>query len=86
LVEALRHLEANTWPAVRDGMVMSDITGFASDLRQLAEQAQCPPVEGYATRLMDEAESFALEALESRLAEFPALVSLLESRVRAAKS
>jgi len=80
LVRQLRDLQHSTWPAVQDGMVMSEVRQFAADLRRLALDADCPPLEKWAARLLDGVESFSLEAMETGLAEFPGLVARLEKR------
>lgn len=76
----LREWERHDWPAVRDGMGLMAVTEFAERLRLLAEAAQCPPAMGYAGRLLAEASSFAVEAMEKSLSEFPALIVEIESR------
>ncbi|MFN0127685.1 MAG: ATP-binding protein [Verrucomicrobiales bacterium] len=78
LVTRLRALEQTTWPSVRDGMVMSEVIRFGSDLRQLAADTPCPPLEALASRILEAAESFSLESLEKDLNAFPALVSQLD--------
>ena len=79
LAAQLRLLEQTVWPGVRDGMSMSEIARFAARVRTEATAAACPPALDYAARLLADSESFAVEALESALAEFPGLISEIES-------
>ncbi len=80
LVIRLREIERDTWPNVRAGMVMSEVQALAIALREAGSEAQCHPLEVYASQLTAEAEVFALSALESRLAEFPTLIANIEQR------
>jgi len=80
LVTQLRDLQHSTWPAVRGGMVMREVSQFATDLRRLALDADCPPLEKWAARLLDGVESFSLETMETCLAGFPGLIDRLEAR------
>jgi signal transduction histidine kinase len=79
LAAQLRLLEQTLWPGVRDSMSMSEIVRFAARVRTEATAAACPPALDYAVRLLADSESFAVEALESALAEFPGLISEIES-------
>ena len=81
LVAQLRSFEQESWPALRDGMVMSEVKAFASRLQQMAQAAQCQPLETYARLLTGDAETFSISALERRLAEFPKCVADIESRL-----
>jgi signal transduction histidine kinase/DNA-binding NarL/FixJ family response regulator len=79
LAPRLKDLEKNVWPGVIQGMAMSDVQSFSNQLAGLARSCSCPPLEHYAQKLMEAAESFALAALENQLGQFPALTSQLTS-------
>ena len=79
LVSQLRSFEQDSWPALCDGMVMSEVKGFASRLLQMAQTAQCQPLESYARLLTGDVETFSISALERRLAEFPKCITDIES-------
>lgn len=81
LVKRLRELEQSEWPSVRDSMVMSQVSGFASQLSALGKSASCPPLELFAVNLQNQAESFSLDKLEKTLNGFPSLIAHLEKRV-----
>lgn len=74
LARQLRETEANDWPGVRDGMVLSEVIAFGNRLRSLATKHGCPKLECFANQLIEEGESFSLGNLEKSLAAFPALV------------
>ena len=74
LARQLRETEANDWPGVRDGMVLSEVIAFGNRLRSLATKHGCPKLECFAKQLIEEGESFSLGNLEKSLAAFPALV------------
>ena len=46
----------------------------------LGKDADCPPVRDWAVRLSDEAEGFLLNALETSLGNFPALIASVAAR------
>jgi CheY-like chemotaxis protein len=81
LLADLRLMEQQEWPAVAEGMVMSEVLQFAGKLNRLAEAAACPPLHTLAARIQSQAESFSLEELEKNLASFPAFLSQLEQRL-----
>jgi signal transduction histidine kinase/DNA-binding NarL/FixJ family response regulator len=81
LATRLREIAQQDWPAVREGMALSEVTRFAAMLRSLAQSAECPPLETLATRIHSLAESFALDELEETLASFPDFITRLERRI-----
>jgi len=83
LARRLRQLEQTRWPVVRDAMVMSEVAEFAIELRGLAANSDCPPLEHLAGRLLREAESFSFASLEKTLAAFPELTGHIEERAGA---
>ncbi|MDB6138956.1 MAG: hypothetical protein JWO94_2028, partial [Verrucomicrobiaceae bacterium] len=80
----LRRLEQESWPALCEGMVMSEIKSFAARLLQMAMAAHCPPLEKYARSLVGAAETFSISALEHGLADFPKCMEEIEAEVAAA--
>ncbi len=80
LAVRLHQAERETWPALRDGMLMSELKTFATTLEQWARKAACPPLEAYARQMAGEVESFAISSLEHRLAEFPQRIKDIERR------
>ncbi len=83
LVSQLRSLEQDRWPAIREGMIMSEVKNFAARLLQLALNAKCPPLEKYALLLSGDVETFSISSLERRLADFPAHIFEIEASVKA---
>lgn len=81
MVAELRRLQASSWISVKDAMVMSEISSFATTLAGLGQAARCPRLLEYAARLNKQAEGFALDDLEKSIGEFPALVDELEQRL-----
>lgn len=81
LVAALRQIESDTWPGVRDGMVLSEVRDFAQHLAALAAQHDCAPLADYAARIERQADDFAPAELEKNLAGFSVLISEWERRL-----
>jgi CheY-like chemotaxis protein len=79
LVQHLRQLQHTDFMKVREGMVLSEVTAFATQLKVLAGDFACSPLSTLAGRMLADAEGFALDALEKDLAAFPNLVDQLEA-------
>jgi len=80
LLTALRRLEVDPWPTLRESLAVNEVRAFAAELRQLATAAECPSVLAYAENLHQLAETYAVGELEQRLGEFPKIVeSVAES-------
>ena len=78
LVSSLREMEATFWPSVRDGLALTQVAAFAGRLQSLAQNASCPPLATYASRLLADAEAFAIDSLEQSLASFPSIIAGIE--------
>ena len=74
----LRKLEIQEWPGVRDSMAISAAGAFARKLESLARQASCEPLLTYAETLAHFADTYAVDMLEKRLQEFPAMIERIE--------
>lgn len=81
LVTALKRIEVTQWPAVRDGMVLSEVREFASSLLDLATRHECPPLADYANQITSQVDDYALTELEKNLASFANRISELERRL-----
>jgi CheY-like chemotaxis protein len=81
LVTALKRIETTQWPAVRDGMVLSEIQEFAATLSNLASHHKCPPLAEYAAQITRQVDDYALTELEKSLASFANRISELERRL-----
>jgi signal transduction histidine kinase/CheY-like chemotaxis protein len=79
LSKQLRGLETKEWPAVRDGLAMSEAHRFAGKLEKLARETNCEPLLTYSEALVHYADSYAVDALEKHLQEFPDLIERIES-------
>lgn len=80
----LGDLKRHVWPGVRDGMVMSEVRRFANGLQQDAARAHYPPLEVYASQLLEDADSFAISTLQQHLSEFPDRIAELDRSIAAA--
>jgi CheY-like chemotaxis protein len=78
LITHLRELEAKEWREVCDGMVMGDARSFAQKLERLARQNGPERLLAYAELLAHDATTYAVDALETHLQDFPALIARLE--------
>jgi signal transduction histidine kinase/DNA-binding response OmpR family regulator len=74
----LRKLEVQEWPGVRDSMAMSEVGAFARKLESLARAANCELLLTYAEALAHFADTYAVDTLEKRLQEFPAVIERIE--------
>lgn len=83
LIEKLHDLEASTWPAVRDGMVISEVSAFAGRLRDLALKYACPPLELYASDLASQCQGFSPRGLDKLMEAFPGVIAKIEERLAA---
>ncbi|QIF00803.1 ATP-binding protein [Roseimicrobium sp. ORNL1] len=83
LIEKLHDMEASTWPAVRDGMVISEVSAFAGRLRDLALKYACPPLELYASDLISQCQSFSSGGLDKLMESFPRVIAKIEERLAA---
>jgi response regulator RpfG family c-di-GMP phosphodiesterase len=78
LISHLRELEAKEWREVCDGMTMGDARNFAQKLERLARQNGPERLLAYAELLAHDATTYAVDALETHLQDFPALIARLE--------
>lgn len=83
LIEKLHDLKASTWPAVRDGMVISEISAFAGRLKDLAHKHACRPLELYASDLITQCQSFSSGELDKLMESFPDVIAKIEERFAA---
>jgi signal transduction histidine kinase/CheY-like chemotaxis protein len=83
LIQKLHDLEASTWPVVRDGMVISEVSAFAERLRDLAQKYACPPLDFYASNLITHCQSFSPGELDSLMESFPHEIAKIEERLAA---
>jgi len=74
LLNELRQLLVEPWPALCNSMAVNQIKTFAQRLDILAEQWQYKPLTFYAGKLLQDAETYAVADLETHLGEFPELV------------
>jgi signal transduction histidine kinase/DNA-binding NarL/FixJ family response regulator len=74
----LRRLAEQEWPAVRDSLAINETLAFAQRLEQLGLQGKYEPLVNYARSLTGHAETYAVDALEQKLHEFPPLVEQVE--------
>jgi hypothetical protein len=80
LVGELSRLELEHWPEVRATGAVSKVRRFAGQLRELAQARGCPPLQGYAEALQREADDYAINRIEKRLADFPNLIRVIDLR------
>jgi signal transduction histidine kinase/CheY-like chemotaxis protein len=78
LAMALRKLEIQEWPGVRDSMAISAAGAFARKLENLAREASYEPLLTYAETLAHFADTYAVDMLEKRLQEFPEMIETIE--------
>ena len=76
----LHKLEADEWPAVREGGAFNEAREFARQLLGLGEHGNCPPLVAYAQALQRSAEGYDVPGLEAELARFPQVISEIEAR------
>jgi len=81
LLAALKRIETTQWPAVRDGMVLSEVREFAAILADLAALHHCPPLAEYAAQITHQVDDYALTELEKNLTLFSNRISDLERRL-----
>jgi signal transduction histidine kinase/CheY-like chemotaxis protein len=78
LVSRLRQLLVERWPAIRDSVAINESRAFGSELKDLGQRWQCPPLVNYAQKLLLDAENYAVTDLEKHLGEFALLVEQLD--------
>jgi CheY-like chemotaxis protein len=78
LAAKLRILEAQEWPGLRDSVAVNETRAFAHKLDALARAIHCEPLMTYAEALAHYADTYAVDALEKHLQQFPALVERVE--------
>jgi len=78
LTTELRNIEKTVWPGVRDGMMLSDVSAFATRLKKLSDQFPTPPFASYVSTLLNHCEIFSLSGMEKSVQEFPSMVHTLE--------
>ncbi len=81
LVGKLHDLKTSTWPSVRDGMVLAEVSSFAERLTQLSLEYECPPLENYAAGLAAQCQSFSPGEIEKTVETFPGLITQIERRL-----
>jgi signal transduction histidine kinase/CheY-like chemotaxis protein len=82
VLEQLRPLVKEEWPALRDSLAINETLAFARKLEKIGVQANCGPLLTYARSLSNHAEAYDVEALEKHLENFPALVEEMENSFR----
>jgi signal transduction histidine kinase/CheY-like chemotaxis protein len=75
----LRNIETTIWPGVRDGMMLSDVSSFATRLKKLSDQFPTPPFASYVSTLLNHCEIFSLSGMEKSVQDFPSMVRVLET-------
>jgi signal transduction histidine kinase/DNA-binding response OmpR family regulator len=78
LAVKLHALESGEWPLIRDSVAINESRRFARQLRTLAEEAHCPPLSTYASKLLRHAEEYDASSLETELGRFPAVIDEIE--------
>ena len=78
LMAKLRMLETQEWPGLRDCLTVNETRAFAQKLKTLAHETPCEPLSVYAEALAFYADTYAVDALEKHLQQFPALIASLE--------
>lgn len=78
LAGRLREIEVEVWPGVRDGMLMSEVRAFATNLLETGRTSRCSVLELYAKRLLADIDSFSLSSLENGLQAFPKCIKEIE--------
>jgi signal transduction histidine kinase/CheY-like chemotaxis protein len=76
----LRQLETDTYPAIRDSLAINETRAFAGKLQALGRESRCEPLLTYAEALGHYAETYAVDAMERHLGQFPALIERLERK------
>jgi CheY-like chemotaxis protein len=78
LTAKLRTLETQEWPGLRDSLAINETRAFAQKLKTLAHETSCEPLLVYAEALAHYADTYAVDALEKHLQQFPALIARVE--------
>jgi CheY-like chemotaxis protein/nitrogen-specific signal transduction histidine kinase len=78
LAARLREAEAKEWPAVKDGLSVTEVRQFAERLGVMGRQAGYPPLVAYAEDLLGHCESYAVPEMEQALEAFPGAIRDLE--------
>jgi signal transduction histidine kinase/DNA-binding response OmpR family regulator len=79
LVQELRRLSAEEWPAIRDTLAINETKAFARKLEGLGERWNCPALISYAQAVAHRADNLEVVELEQQLREFPTLLERLSS-------
>ena len=79
LTTELRNIETTIWPRVRDGMMLSDVSSFATRLKKLSDQFPTPPFASYVSTLLNHCEIFSLSGMEKSVQDFPSMLRTLEA-------
>jgi signal transduction histidine kinase len=74
LLKQLQQMLVERWPGLCNSMAINETKTFAYQLDILAEQWHCKPLRAYAGKLLQDAETYAVNDLEKHLGEFSALV------------
>jgi len=78
LVTKLRALEVEEWPSLRDSGAINETRAFAAKLEDLALKADSELLMTYAEVMTHYADSYAVDALEKHLQQFPSLIKRVE--------
>jgi signal transduction histidine kinase/DNA-binding NarL/FixJ family response regulator len=79
LISKLRQLILDPWPKIRDSVAINESKTFAVGLEGLGQRWNCPPLVGYARKILTDAENYSVLDLEKHLGEFAALVEQLDN-------
>jgi signal transduction histidine kinase/CheY-like chemotaxis protein len=74
LVDTLRGIESGLWPSVRNGGAINETRDFALRLIEVGRKAGCSPLVNYAESLVQDADTYAVSRMTTRLNAFPALI------------
>jgi len=80
LIRELTQLQCARWPEVRETGAVGDVRQFARQLGALAQAHGCPSLQAYAEALQREADEYAVNRIERRLADFPRLIQAIGER------
>ncbi|MGE5353484.1 MAG: ATP-binding protein [Acidobacteriota bacterium] len=65
------------WQSVKDGMMIDEITSFASEVKKLGEENSSDVLISYGDDLFESAETFRVDKINELLEDFPKLVEKL---------
>lgn len=82
LPETITQLDKEFWPiweSIKGSLVIYQIEEFKNKLKELAQVKQCAPLSRYCTELDVGLQSFDIELIDKKLAEFPDLINYMKS-------